>query len=110
MISKKALFLYQIVSGMAPLAPAFVRGPCLLIYSIFILFIFLCKYNCKIDNKSKNNDNYIKLTNKRKDHRKQRQTKTYEKVSMELQILPCLEAKRYKRLNIIIANAGDFTG
>ena len=29
---------------------------------------------------------------------------------MELQILPCLEAKRYKKLNTIIANAGDFTG
>ena len=56
--------------GMALLLPPLVRGPCLRIYSIFILFIFLCKYNCKIDHQSKSNDNYTKLTNKRKNHRK----------------------------------------
>ena len=35
-----------------------------------------------------------------------------KKLSMELrvQILPGLEAKRYKRLRRITANAGDFTG
>ena len=47
---------------MAPLPPALVCGPCLLIYSIFILFIFLCKYNCKIEHKTKSNGNYTKLT------------------------------------------------
>ena len=69
-----------------------VRGPCLLIYSIFILSIFLCKYNCKIDHKGIIIGNYTKLTNKQKNH------------------LPGLEAKRYKRLRKIIANAGEFTG
>ena len=34
------------------------------------LFIFLCKYDCKIDHKNKSSGNYTKLTNKRKNHRK----------------------------------------
>ena len=55
---------------MAPLSPTLVHGPCLLIYSIFILFIFLCNCNRKIDHKSKSNGNYTKLTNKRKNNRK----------------------------------------
>ena len=40
------------------------------------------------------------------------QEEVVKKLSMELrvQILPGLEAKRYKRLMRIIANAGDFTG
>ena len=82
-----------------------------LIDSIFILFIFLCKYNCKIHHKSKSNDNYRKLTNKRKNHRKQRK-RGYKELFMELrlQILSVLGAKRYKRLVRIIANFGDFTG
>ena len=46
---------------MAPLPTTLVCGPCLLIYSI-ILFIFLCKYNCKIEHKTKSNGNYTKLT------------------------------------------------
>ena len=99
---------------MAPLLlfPPLVRGSGLLIYSIFILFIFLCKFNRKIDHKSKSNGNYSKLRYKRKNHRKKRRTKRYEKPLMELwvQILPGLEAKRSKRLRRIIANAGDFTG
>ena len=70
------------------------------------------KYNYKIDRKSKCNRNYTKLTNKRKNHRKYRRTKRYERLSMELrlQILPGLEAKTYKRFWGIIASAGDFTG
>ena len=53
-----------------------------------------------------------KLNNKQKNHPKQRGTKRYEKLSMELwvQTLPGLEANRYKRPRRIIANAGDFTG
>ena len=31
-------------------------------------------------------------------------------MELQVQILPRLEAKRYKRLRRIIANAGDFTG
>ena len=40
------------------------------------------------------------------------QDEVIKKLSMELrvQILPGLEAKRYKRLRRITANAGDFTG
>ena len=108
-ISKKALLLSQKVAGITPLPPALVRWPCLRIYSIFILFTFLCKYNSKIDHKSKSNGNYKKLTNKRKNHRKSRRTKRYEKLSLELrvQILPSLEAKRYKRLRRIIGCAED---
>ena len=55
MICKKALVLYQNVVGMVPLPPALVRRPFLLSYSIFILFIFLCKYNSKFDLKGKSN-------------------------------------------------------
>ena len=97
---------------MNSLPPPPARGHCLLIYSIFILFIFLCKYNCKIDHKSKNKGNYTKLTNKWKNHRKDRRTKKYDRLSLELraQIFPGLEVKGYKRLRRIIANAGDFTG
>ena len=53
-----------------------------------------------------------KLNNKQKNHPKQRGTKRYEKLSMELwvQTLPGLEANRYKRPRRIIGNAGDFTG
>ena len=91
--------------------PPLVRGPCLLIYSILILFIFLCKYNRKIDHKSKNTGNYTKLTNGRIIVNRG-EKKRYEKLSMELRvkILPGLEAKRHKRLRRIIANGGDFTG
>ena len=116
---EKIIFALPKIGGMAPTPipptpppPPRVLGPCLLIYSIFTLFILLYKYNCKIDHKSKSNGNYKKLTNKRKNHRKYRRTKRYKKLSMELriQILPGLEAKRYKKLRRIIANAGDFTG
>ena len=83
-------FLEAFLDG--PSAPS----PCtqtLFTYSIFILFIFLCKYNHKIDHKSKSNGNYTKLTNKQKNYCKYRRTKRYEKLSMELQvqILPCKE-------------------
>ena len=110
---KEKLFCFVKKWGPWPLCPPLlVRGPCLLIYSVFISFIFMYKYNYKIDRKSKCNRNYTKLTNKRKNHRKYRRTKRYERLSMELrlQILPGLEAKTYKRLRGIIASAGDFTG
>ena len=68
MISKKGFLLFKKSRGHGPAPPALVFGHCLLIYSIFISFIFLCKYNCKIDHKTKNNSSYKKLTNKRKNH------------------------------------------
>ena len=53
MICQKRIFRLP-KKGAWPLClPPFVRGPCLFIYSIFILFLFLRKYNCKIDLKSK---------------------------------------------------------
>ena len=55
MISIKAMSLYQKVADMVLCPPAIVRGPCLHIYSILILFISLWK----IDQKSKSNGNYL---------------------------------------------------
>ena len=72
MISNKAVLLCQEVGGMTPLPPPLVSYlHYLQHYSNYsILFIFLCKYNCKIYHKNKSNGNYTKLTNKQKNHRK----------------------------------------
>ena len=53
MISKNAVLLSQTVGAIDPLLPPLLPGPCLLIYSIFILYIFLWKYNCKTGQKCK---------------------------------------------------------
>ena len=95
--------------GHGPSPNTLVCGPCLLIYNISILLTFLCKCNSKIDLKGKSNGSYRKLTNKQTNHRKERRTNRYKKLSMELQvqILPCLDVKRYKKLRRIIANVED---
>ena len=97
MISKKAFLLYQKVADMVPLSPVLIRGPCLHIYSILILFILLRKYNSKIDHKSKSKGNYTKLTNGRIILNREEQRDMRSK-------------KRHKKLRRITANAGNFTG
>ena len=42
-ISIKAFLLCQKVGGMAHLPPSFIRGPCLFLYNISFLLIFLWK-------------------------------------------------------------------
>ena len=65
-------------------------------YLQYFYFIFLCKYNCKINHKSKSIDNYTKLTNKERITVNRAEKRDNEKLSMELrvQILPGLEARR----------------
>ena len=112
MISKNAFFLCQKRGeggggggNITPLlqllhSPTlFVCVPYMLICSNFILFIFLCKYNCKVYHKSKSN--YRQLTNKRKNHLnrgEQRYIRSY---------LWNYECKSWWKMRSLLANTGD---